>query len=106
MTGLGCDVVEFEGHVLSIVQGPRDDSHPPEEDGENRRFNRSAAFHFVIASVRGTFSGVKEEDVEAFDTPPGLKPHGFFRLRSAHRPTLTPEGPARPHFAAYRAAGC
>ncbi len=55
MTGLCCDVVEIEGHVISIVQGPRDDSHPPEEDDENRLFNRSAAFHFVMASVRGTF---------------------------------------------------
>ncbi|HEV8190356.1 MAG TPA: zinc-binding dehydrogenase, partial [Ktedonobacterales bacterium] len=55
MTGLCCDVVDFEGHVISIVQGPRDDSHPPEEDDENRLFNRSAAFHFVMASVRGTF---------------------------------------------------
>lgn len=55
MTGLCCDIVDFEGHVLSIVQGPRDDSHPPEDDDENRLFNRSAAFHFVMASVRGTF---------------------------------------------------
>jgi NADPH:quinone reductase len=57
MTGLCCDVVDFEGHIISIVQGPRDDSHPPEEDDENRLFNRSAAFHFVMASVRGTFGG-------------------------------------------------
>ncbi len=55
MTGLCCDVVDIEGHVLSIVQGPRDDSHPPEEDDENRLFNRSAAFHFVMSSARGTF---------------------------------------------------
>ncbi|HEY7340844.1 MAG TPA: NADP-dependent oxidoreductase [Ktedonobacterales bacterium] len=55
MTGLCCDAVDFEGHVISIVQGPRDDSHAPEEDDENRLFNRSAAFHFVMASVRGTF---------------------------------------------------
>lgn len=55
MTGLCCDVVDFEGHVISIVQGPREDSHPPEEDDENRLFNRSAAFHFVMSSVRGTF---------------------------------------------------
>lgn len=57
MTGLCCDIVDFEGHVLSIVQGPRDDSHPPEIDDENRLFNRSAAFHFVMASVRGSFGG-------------------------------------------------
>jgi NADPH2:quinone reductase len=55
MTGLCCDVVDFEGHVISIVQGPRDDSHPPEVDDENRLFNRSAAFHFVMASARGNF---------------------------------------------------
>jgi NADPH:quinone reductase len=57
MTGLCCDIVDFEGRVLSIVRGPRDDSHPPEEDDENRLFNRSAAFHFVMASVLGTFGG-------------------------------------------------
>lgn len=55
MTGLCCDIVDFEGHVVSIVQGPRDDSHSPDEDDENRLFNRSAAFHFVMASARGTF---------------------------------------------------
>jgi NADPH:quinone reductase-like Zn-dependent oxidoreductase len=55
MTGLCCDIVDIEGHVISIVQGPRDDSHPPEEDDENRLFNRSAAFHFVMSSARATF---------------------------------------------------
>ena len=55
MTRLCCDVIAIEGHVISIVQGPRDDSHPPGEDDENHLFNRSAAFHFVTASARGTF---------------------------------------------------
>ena len=55
MTSLCCDVIDIEGHVVSIVQGPRDDSHPPGEDDENHLFNRSAAFHFVMASARGTF---------------------------------------------------
>jgi NADPH:quinone reductase len=51
MTGLCCDIVDFEGHVASIVQGPRDASRPPEEDDENRLFNRSATFHFVLLSA-------------------------------------------------------
>lgn len=55
MTGLCCDIVEFDGQVISIVRGPRDDSHPPEDDDENRLFNRSAAFHFVMVSARATF---------------------------------------------------
>jgi NADPH2:quinone reductase len=55
MTGLCCDIVDFEGHVISIVNGPRDDSHPPEEDDENRLFNRSAAFHFVMISALATY---------------------------------------------------
>jgi NADPH:quinone reductase len=55
MTGLCCDIVEFEGDVISIVQGPRDASHPPEEDDENRLFDRSATFHFVLLSARGMF---------------------------------------------------
>jgi NADPH:quinone reductase-like Zn-dependent oxidoreductase len=60
MTGLCCDVVDFGGNVISIVQGPRDDSHPPEEDDENRLFNRSAAFHFVMASALGTFGSPED----------------------------------------------
>jgi len=55
MTGLCCDIVDFEGHVISIVQGPRDAAHPPEDDDENRLFDRSAAFHFVLLSARGMF---------------------------------------------------
>jgi NADPH2:quinone reductase len=55
MTGLCCDIVDFEGHVVSIVQGPRDASHPPEENDEDRLFNRSATFHSVMLSAQGTF---------------------------------------------------
>jgi NADPH:quinone reductase-like Zn-dependent oxidoreductase len=55
MTGLCCDIVDFNGDVISIVNGPRDDSHPPEDDDENRLFNRSAAFHFVMISALATF---------------------------------------------------
>jgi NADPH:quinone reductase len=55
MTGLCCDIVDFEGHVISIVQGPRDASRAPDEDDENRLFNRSATFHFVLLSARGMF---------------------------------------------------
>jgi NADPH:quinone reductase-like Zn-dependent oxidoreductase len=57
MTGLCCDVVDFDGHVISIVQGPRDASHPPEENDEDRLFDRSATFHFVLVSARGMFGG-------------------------------------------------
>jgi NADPH:quinone reductase-like Zn-dependent oxidoreductase len=55
MTGLCCDIVDIKGHVISIVQGPRDASHAPEEDDENRLFNRSATFHFVLLSAQGMF---------------------------------------------------
>jgi NADPH:quinone reductase-like Zn-dependent oxidoreductase len=55
MTGLCCDSVDFDGDVISIVNGPRDDSHPVEEDDENRLFNRSAAFHFVMTSALATY---------------------------------------------------
>jgi NADPH:quinone reductase-like Zn-dependent oxidoreductase len=41
--------------VISIVQGPRDASHPPEENDEDRLFNRSATFHSVMLSARGMF---------------------------------------------------
>jgi NADPH:quinone reductase-like Zn-dependent oxidoreductase len=55
MTGLCCDIVDFDGDVISIVNGPRDDSHPAEEDDENRLFNRSAAFHFGMISALATY---------------------------------------------------
>jgi NADPH:quinone reductase-like Zn-dependent oxidoreductase len=55
MTALCCDIVDFEGHVISVVNGPRDDSHPAEIDDENRLFNRSAAFHFLMISALGTY---------------------------------------------------
>ena len=55
MTGLCCDIVDFDGHVVSIVQGPRDATHPPEENDEDRLFNRSATFHSVMLSAQGMF---------------------------------------------------
>jgi NADPH:quinone reductase-like Zn-dependent oxidoreductase len=55
MTGLCCDIVDFDGVAISIVNGPRDDSHPAADDDENRLFNRSAAFHFVMISALATY---------------------------------------------------
>jgi NADPH:quinone reductase-like Zn-dependent oxidoreductase len=48
MTSLCCDVVDFEGIVVSIVKAPKDNSHPPAEADEEALFRKSAAFHFEL----------------------------------------------------------
>lgn len=50
MTHLCCDVVEFGGDVVSVVDGPKDQSHGPDKADEDQMFNRSAAFHFEMIS--------------------------------------------------------
>ena len=51
MTHLCCDCVEFEGDVVSVVNGPRDQSHGAAEADEDNLFDRSAAFHFEMISA-------------------------------------------------------
>lgn len=51
MTHLCCDAVDFEGDVVSVVNGPRDETHPRVEADEDNMFDRSAAFHFEMASA-------------------------------------------------------
>jgi hypothetical protein len=51
MTHLCCDVVAFEGDVVSVVNGPKDQSHGPAEADEDPLFDRSAAFHFEMISA-------------------------------------------------------
>lgn len=48
MTSLCCDVVDFEGIVVSIVKAPKDNSHGPAEADEEALFRKSAAFHFEL----------------------------------------------------------
>jgi NADPH2:quinone reductase len=51
MTHLCCDVVAFEGDVVSVVNGPKDQSHGIAEADEDTLFDRSAAFHFEMISA-------------------------------------------------------
>jgi NADPH2:quinone reductase len=51
MTHLCCDVVEFEGDVVSVVNGPRDQSHGVTEADEDNLFDRAASFHFEMISA-------------------------------------------------------
>jgi NADPH:quinone reductase-like Zn-dependent oxidoreductase len=51
MTHLCCDVVAFEGDVVSVVNGPKDQSHGIAEADEDPLFDRSAAFHFEMISA-------------------------------------------------------
>lgn len=51
MTHLCCDTVEFEGDVVSIVNGPMDASHDAATADEDILFDKSAAFHFMLTSA-------------------------------------------------------
>jgi NADPH2:quinone reductase len=51
MTHLCCDAVEFEGNVVSVVNGPKDQSHGQAEADEDQLFDRSATFHFEMISA-------------------------------------------------------
>lgn len=51
MTHLCCDAIGFEGDVVSIVHGPRDQSHGADEADEDNLFDKAAAFHFELCSA-------------------------------------------------------
>jgi NADPH:quinone reductase len=59
MTSLCCDLVDFDGHVISIVDGPRDALHTGGEHDTDRLFNRSATFHFVLLYARARFAAAR-----------------------------------------------
>lgn len=52
MTSLCSDVVDVEGHVVAIASGPRDATHGETENDEDRLFDKSATFHFLLLSAR------------------------------------------------------
>jgi NADPH:quinone reductase-like Zn-dependent oxidoreductase len=52
MTSLCTDVVDVEGHVVAIASGPRDATHGEAENDEDRLFDKSATFHFLLMSAR------------------------------------------------------
>ena len=51
MTGLCADVVDLEGQVVGIVSGPRDAGRGEAENDEDRLFDKSATFHFLLMSA-------------------------------------------------------
>jgi NADPH2:quinone reductase len=55
MTSLCCDVVDFEGTVISLVNAPKDNSYPPEDADEEALFRRSAAFHCELAFAQAEY---------------------------------------------------
>lgn len=52
MTSLCSDVVDIEGHVVAIASGPRDATHGEADNDEDRLFDKSATFHFLLLSAR------------------------------------------------------
>jgi NADPH:quinone reductase-like Zn-dependent oxidoreductase len=55
MTSLCSDVVAVEGHVVAIFSGPRDVTHGEPENDEDRLFDKSAIFHFLMISARALY---------------------------------------------------
>ena len=55
MTSLCSDVVAVEGHVVAIFSGPRDVTHGEPENDEDRLFDKSAIFHFLMVSARALY---------------------------------------------------
>jgi NADPH:quinone reductase len=51
MTHLCCDVVAIQGDVVSIVNGPLDQSHGAAAADEDVLFDKSAAFHLELCSA-------------------------------------------------------
>ena len=63
MTHLACDTVEFGGDVVSVVDGPKDESHGSDQADENQMFNRSAAFHFEMISGLAYYGPVERHTI-------------------------------------------
>jgi NADPH:quinone reductase-like Zn-dependent oxidoreductase len=51
MTHLCCDAIGVQGDVVSIVNGPMDQSHGADKADEDILFDKSAAFHFELCSA-------------------------------------------------------
>lgn len=52
MTSLCSEVVAVEGHVVAIFSGPRGPIHDEPGSDEDRLFDKSAIFHFLLLSAR------------------------------------------------------
>jgi NADPH:quinone reductase-like Zn-dependent oxidoreductase len=90
MTHLCCDVVDFEGDVVSVVNGPKDQSHGIAEADEDPLFDRSAAFHFEMISAIAYAAPPERQAVyrQRLGEIAGLIARGAVRL-----PSVTTIGP-------------
>jgi alcohol dehydrogenase len=59
MTTLCCDAIDFEGSVVSIVNAPKDNSHPAEEAAEEVLFSRSATFYFELVFAQAQYGSTR-----------------------------------------------
>jgi hypothetical protein len=101
MTHLCCDVVGFERDVVSIVNGPMDQSHGMPDADEDILFDKAAAFHFELCSAlayhapsdrHGVYGEMLRElaaliDGKKIKLPPvaDLGPLSAATVREAHR---------------------
>ena len=63
MTHLCCDAVGFERDVVSIVNGPMDQSHGAKTADEDNLFDKAAAFHFELCSAVAYYAPVARHAV-------------------------------------------
>jgi NADPH:quinone reductase-like Zn-dependent oxidoreductase len=65
MTNLCCDVVGFEGQVVSIVNGPKDASRDVAIADEDGLFNKSATFHFQLVYALAEYAPPDRQSIYA-----------------------------------------
>jgi NADPH:quinone reductase len=90
MTHLCVDAVDFEGTVVSIVNGPKDASHAPDASDENTLFDKSASFHFELLFAVAEFAPAERQLAYAgqLNELVGMIERGQVKL-----PTVTVVGP-------------
>jgi NADPH:quinone reductase-like Zn-dependent oxidoreductase len=67
MTHLCCDVVDFGGTVVSIVNGPRPSDDDVSLSDEDILFNKSAAFHFELIFAQTEYAPARTTESYARD---------------------------------------
>ncbi len=84
MTHLCCDAIGFEGDVVSVVNGPKDQSHGLAEADEDNLFDRSAAFHFEMISAIAYYGPASRQKVyrERLEEIAGMIDGGAVKLPS------------------------
>lgn len=82
MTRLCCDAVDFDGSVVSIVNGPRISDDAEHLADEDILFNKSACFHFELLFAQTEYAPSRSAEIYARDLQQiaGLIESGALRM--------------------------